>query len=273
MADLSATRGRAGWRWAVLAALVVGSALFAGGAPGVTGRVHAQTADTPQPPIGDPVQLINAYYQAFTDAVNSGGFTGLVPFFTPDAGIDSGLAPGGVSGSAQILAFFQSLPAMQGFHVDTSNVTEDDPYVDVDWRFTAAPGSLRGYLDGHDAFTVQNGLITSLQQQVDPQAAADAFMPPPSAPAPNGQGVAKTSVRIESYTFTPRVIRVPVGATVTWTNNDPDDHTVTLDDKSMDTGVIEQGVRATLTFPTAGTFFYYCTVHTGMRGKVIVGGG
>lgn len=273
MAAVEMVCGRKRWRPAALALLVAGLCLLlAGGAHGAGGAL-AQTADPPQPPIADPVGLVNAYYQTFAGAVNSGDFSALLAFFTPDATIDSDLAPGGVAGTTQIQQFFQTLPPMQGFNVQPSNVMEDDPYVDVDWRFTAAPGSLRSYLDGHDTFTIANGLITALQQQVDPQVAADTFMPPPAAPVPSGKAVAKTKVTIENYAFAPRIIQVPVGATVTWTNNDADDHAVTLDDKSMDAGVVEQGVSVTLTFPTAGTFAYYCTVHPGMRGKVIVGGG
>ena len=270
MAVAEAVGRRAGRRVPLLALVLALCALAVGGARAGTPALRAD--DAPQPPIADPAQLVTAYYQAFAAAVNSGDFSAMPAFFTPDAAIDSGLAPGSISGTAQLLAFFQGLPPMQGFTVETSNVMEDDPYVDVDWRFRAAPGSLRGYLDGHDTFTLANGLITALEQQVDPQAAADAFMPPPNAPVPTGAGTATTTVEIANYAYTPQIIRVPLGATVTWTNDDSDDHAVTTDDKSMDTGIIEQGVSATLTFPTPGEYLYYCTVHPGMRGKVIVGG-
>lgn len=269
MTRIGASRAFAVWRLPVLALLAAICALVLGAAAPAGATLRAQ--DAPQPPIADPRQLVDAYYQAFAGAVNSGDFSGVVPFFSADASIDSGLAPGGIVGTAQIQAFFQSLPPMQGFSLDASNVLEDDPYVDADWRFRAAAGSLRGYLDGHDTFMIANGLISALTQQVDPRAAADAFMPPPLGPAATGQGKAATKVRIQDYKYGPQVIRVPVGASVSWTNDDSDDHTVTSDDKTMDSGVIEQGVSVTLTFPVAGEFPYYCTVHPGMRGKVIVG--
>jgi plastocyanin len=263
------TRAFAGRRPSLLAVLAALCALSLGASWPAGSAVRAQ--DAPPPPIVDPTQLVGAYYQAFAGAVNSGDFSAVVAFFSADASIDSGLAPGGITGTAQIQAFLQGLPPMQGFTVETDNVLEDDPYVDVDWRFRAAPGSLRGYLDGHDTFTIADGLITALTQQVDPQAAADAFMPPPLGPAATGQGKTTTKVRIQDYKYAPPVIRVAVGASVTWTNDDSDDHTVTSDDKTIDSGVIEQGVSVTLTFPVAGEFPYYCTVHPGMRGKVIVG--
>lgn len=224
----------------------------------------------PQRPIAGPQQLVAAYYQAFAAAVNSGDFSSMPAFFTPDAGIDSPLVAGS-SGAGGILAFYQKLPPLAGLTIETSNIDESDPYIDVDWRFRAAPGSLRGYLDGHDSFTIQNGLIAYLTETVDSDAAAQAFMPPPSAPAPSGEGELTTAVQIANFSYTPAVLRVPVGATVTWENDDADAHTVTTDDTSMDTGVLEQGVSATLTFTQAGDYAYYCTIHPGMRGRVVVG--
>jgi plastocyanin len=252
----------------LLALMAVAAGTFA--AQPRTGPLRADPAL--QPPIADPVQLVNAYYQTLAAAVNSGDFTPLLAFFTPDAGINSPLALSSASGPAGILAFYQSLPPMQGLTIEVSNVLADDPYVDADWRFRAAPGSLRGYLDGHDTFTIRNGLIAAIEQQVDPQEAADAFMPPPAAPAPTGPGKATTMVRIADYAFKPAVIRVKAGATVTWTNDDADDHAVTTDDKTMDAGVAAQGVSISLTFTTPGDYPYYCTVHPGMRGRVIVTG-
>ncbi len=249
-----------------LALLAIGGWAF-GRSTVAAGTPLAQAA--PQPPIADPQQLVAAYYQAFAAAVNSGDFSAMPAFFTPDAGIDSPLVPGG-SGAGGILAFYQKLPPMAGFTVETSNFDESDPYVDVDWRFRAAPGSLRGYLDGHDAFTIENGLIAYLTQTVDGDAAAEAFVPPPAAPPPSGQGVPSTRVRIAGFAYAPPVIRVPAGATVTWQNDDADAHTVTSDDNSMDTGVIEAGVSASLTFTIAGDYAYYCTIHPGMRGRVVV---
>jgi len=239
--------------------------------PATAAQAVAAPADAPAPPIADPEQLVAAYYQALAAAVNGGDFSAMPAFFSAEAGISSDLAAGGASGRAQILAFYQYWPRMAGLTIETSDVTPAEPYVDVDWRFRAAPGSLRGYLDGHDTFKIVDGHIAYLTQQVDPDAAAQAFLPPPSAPAPRGQGVARDRVRISGFSYVPAVVRVPVGATVTWTNADADAHSVTTDDRASDSGVIEEAVSVGLTFPTAGDFAYYCTLHPGMRGRVIVG--
>lgn len=83
---------------------------------------------------------------------------------------------------------------------------------------------------------------------------------------------AGASVTINNYTFTPRSIAVTPGSTVTWTNRQADDnHTVTADKGSFDTGVIaKNGGSATLTFATAGTFAYHCKIHPSMHGTVVV---
>ncbi|HZU78253.1 MAG TPA: plastocyanin/azurin family copper-binding protein [Dehalococcoidia bacterium] len=251
------------------ALVVVALALFSLG----PGRATTLARPGDPPASQDPLTLVAAYYQQLAASANSGDFGPLLAYFAPDATIDSGLSAGGAAGSAQILQYFQSLPAMTGFTVETSNVQEDDPYVDVDWRWRAAPGSLRGYLDGHDSFTVQNGLITALEEDVDMEAAAEAFMPPAIGPVPSAAPVATTQVTIADFAYQPQVIQAPVGATVTWTNEDSDTHAVTTVDKTIDAGVIEQNVSISLTFTAPGTYQYYCTIHPGMRGTVIVGDG
>ena len=61
---------------------------------------------------------------------------------------------------------------------------------------------------------------------------------------------------------------------MTWTNQDGVPHTVTADDDSVRSGVLEHGRSVQLVFDQAGTFSYFCSVHpTTMSGRVIVGDG
>lgn len=74
-----------------------------------------------------------------------------------------------------------------------------------------------------------------------------------------------------SYRFDPVSIQVPVGTTVTWTNNDNFTHSVLVLGTS-DTHNMKPGEKTSITFNTAGEFNYVCTYHTqDMKGKVIVG--
>jgi plastocyanin len=84
-------------------------------------------------------------------------------------------------------------------------------------------------------------------------------------------------VTIAGFAYQPQDLTVAVGTTVTWTNTDTVAHTVTWDDKSVDSGLFEQGQTFSYTFTTPGTFGYYCIPHgapgSGMHGSVAVTGG
>ena len=82
---------------------------------------------------------------------------------------------------------------------------------------------------------------------------------------------AKTEVVIDDFSFSPQTITVPVGATVTWTNQDNAAHTVTsADNQFKKSPVLKAGERFSSTFATAGTYSYFCSIHHRMTGKIIV---
>ena len=77
--------------------------------------------------------------------------------------------------------------------------------------------------------------------------------------------------------FHPQIIRVQVGDTVTWSNDDrtlfqtPNTrHTATANDGSFDSGKLKEGDSYTFTFTKAGYIPYQCTVQAGMTGAVVV---
>jgi plastocyanin len=79
-------------------------------------------------------------------------------------------------------------------------------------------------------------------------------------------------VDIQGFAFGPPDLAVETGATVTWTNRDGADHTVTqtggLVFKSPD---LTTGDTFEVTFDVAGTYEYICKFHPAMRGTVTVG--
>jgi plastocyanin len=100
---------------------------------------------------------------------------------------------------------------------------------------------------------------------------------PATSPAADGATVA-----IKDFAFAPQTLTVPVGATVTWTNNDSAAHTVTSADSMatdaattdlFDSGLMGDGDTFTHMFDTAGTFYYLCTPHrtmASMHAEVVV---
>jgi plastocyanin len=77
-------------------------------------------------------------------------------------------------------------------------------------------------------------------------------------------------VWIQSMKFKPSVITVAAGTTITWTNKDGVDHTVTSDTDLFDSGDMGNGETFSFTFTTAGSYPYYCAFHPDMTGEVVV---
>ena len=78
------------------------------------------------------------------------------------------------------------------------------------------------------------------------------------------------NVSIVNFAFTPETRTVSVGTTVTWTNNDSVTHHVASDTGVFDSGDMSQNAAYSFTFSNAGTFPYHCTIHTYMKGTIIV---
>lgn len=85
--------------------------------------------------------------------------------------------------------------------------------------------------------------------------------------------VATDSVTIQNFAFSPDNITVKVGSTVTWTNQDSTDHSVTSDDGvtgGPDSQLLTKGQSYSFTFSKAGTYTYHCKIHSDMTGTVVV---
>lgn len=65
---------------------------------------------------------------------------------------------------------------------------------------------------------------------------------------------------------------VPLGATVTVTNNDTVSHTWTSDDQVFDSGTLAVGDTFEFTFDEAGEYSYFCNFHSEMTGTITVEG-
>lgn len=88
-------------------------------------------------------------------------------------------------------------------------------------------------------------------------------------------GAGDGAVAIASFTFKPKTVTVPAGTTVTWTNEDSANHTVTANKDSaveFDSGDLGEGDTFEQTFDEAGTYAYFCNIHQYMTGEVVVEG-
>jgi plastocyanin len=79
------------------------------------------------------------------------------------------------------------------------------------------------------------------------------------------------TVKITGMKYVPDPVTVSAGDTVQWTNKDPMDHTATADNGSFDSRHIARDQSFSYTFNgPAATVAYHCTIHPGMKGKVVV---
>ena len=86
----------------------------------------------------------------------------------------------------------------------------------------------------------------------------------------SAEAVDAAKVDIVDFAYDPVDVTVSVGGTVEWTNSDAAPHTATADDDSFDTGSLDKGDAAKVTFDQAGTFTYICTFHPFMNATVSV---
>ena len=112
-----------------------------------------------------------------------------------------------------------------------------------------------------------NEMIEHLQQE-------------PSSSETNKVSIVKGATTLGDKAYLPNLVRIEVGSTVVWTNNDSIIHTVTSGTpNAANVGeAFDSGLTALITpaktfshkFTNTGEFAYFCRVHPTMVGKIIV---
>jgi plastocyanin len=94
-------------------------------------------------------------------------------------------------------------------------------------------------------------------------------------------------IELSRLMYMPATLEIPVGTTVTWTNDESISHTVTSGRPTgVDTGTSlrsgeepdglfdeqlpKQGDSFTFTYEEPGTYPYYCDIHKGMNAEIVV---
>src|SRR5262249_61323808 len=80
---------------------------------------------------------------------------------------------------------------------------------------------------------------------------------------------------VQFYHFQPGAVVAPAGTTVTWTNRDDIEHTVTSGDPEHRIGRFDlrlpgRGASTTVRFSEPGVYPYFCDRHPSMRGEIRV---
>ena len=99
-----------------------------------------------------------------------------------------------------------------------------------------------------------------------------AFGAPVPVPAAEGPQVfmVDNEPDLTRWNYDPATVTVPPGGTVVWLNKGKEDHSVTADDRSFDSGLKKSGATFSRVFPRSGTYTYHCQPHPWMKGLVEV---
>jgi plastocyanin len=94
------------------------------------------------------------------------------------------------------------------------------------------------------------------------------FLSNPNSPKKD-QASQEKIVYIKNLNFDPNNITIKKGDKITWINMDQMQHTATSVGK-FDSGVIAIGQSYSKVFTESGQYDYTCTLHSSMKGKIIV---
>jgi plastocyanin len=103
--------------------------------------------------------------------------------------------------------------------------------------------------------------------------AALAFFIAGTAPAAaqTDAATSKTAtVTIDNFSFSPSVLTIKPGTTVTFVNHDDIPHTAVAVDKTFRSKVMDSDESFSFTFNTAGSIDYFCSLHPHMKGRIVV---
>jgi plastocyanin len=90
-----------------------------------------------------------------------------------------------------------------------------------------------------------------------------------------GTGAAPLSghvkIDISNFMYSPAVLKVEVGSTITITNEDEVEHTATSNTEGVfNTGTLNKGQSMSFKLNKVGTFSYHCSFHAFMHGTIEV---
>ncbi|MGA3303449.1 MAG: cupredoxin domain-containing protein [Methylovirgula sp.] len=79
-----------------------------------------------------------------------------------------------------------------------------------------------------------------------------------------------SQVSVENFAFTPQVLRVKAGTTVTFVNHDDIPHSVISETYAFHSHALDTDDTFTFTFAKPGEYPYVCGLHPHMKGKIVV---
>ena len=85
-------------------------------------------------------------------------------------------------------------------------------------------------------------------------------------------GGSDSKIEMANFAFSPALLTIPVGASVTWKNTDDATHTTTSRDELWQPGRLGTGEEFSVLFDEAGEFRFFCSIYPSMTGTITVEG-
>jgi plastocyanin len=122
------------------------------------------------------------------------------------------------------------------------------------------------------AYTSRHGALPVIAQ-VGAEPDMEGSQTPGSASAAVSESESRIQMRNDTFYYD--YVFVPAGTTVTWVNEEPDPtnaHNILAEDGSFTSPLVMPGESWQYTFTTPGYYRYFCELHDGMEGAVLVEG-
>jgi plastocyanin len=80
------------------------------------------------------------------------------------------------------------------------------------------------------------------------------------------------TIHIGNFTFSPAVIEIPAGTSLTWVNEDDAPHTVVGSDRDspLKSPALDTDDHYAVVMSLPGTYHYFCSLHPHMTGTIVV---
>jgi nitrite reductase (NO-forming) len=152
----------------------------------------------------------------------------------------------------------------------------------VDWQANLTKSLQKANPNGKVTTTTATRAVNNTNNEMAHEMEHHHQQPPPSASPINTNKVSIVhgAATLGNKAFSPNLIRIKVGSTVTWTNNDNTLHTVTsgVPNTANAGQTFDSGLTALIMptkiyshkFTNTGEFSYFCRVHPTMVGKILV---
>jgi nitrite reductase (NO-forming) len=152
----------------------------------------------------------------------------------------------------------------------------------VDWQANLTKSLQKANPNGKVTTTTATRAANNTNNEMAHEMEHHHQQPPPSASPINTNKVSIVhgAATLGNKAFSPNLIRIKVGSTVTWTNNDNTLHTVTsgVPNTANAGQTFDSGLTALIMptkiyshkFTNTGEFSYFCRVHPTMVGKILV---